>query len=62
MKKCLLIINPASGQKKIKRKAVDILEIFNSHDWEEKAFATQKRKDAKYNEENHGRQAVIIVC
>ncbi len=62
MKKCLLIINPASGQKKIKRKAVDILEIFNRHDWEVKAFATLKRKDAKNIVEKHGSEADVIVC
>lgn len=62
MKKCLLIINPASGQKKIKRKAVDVLEILNRAGWETHVFITLKRNDAKHIVKEYGQQAELIVC
>lgn len=62
MKNCLLIINPASGQKKIKRKAVDVLEILNRADWKVNAFTTLKKNDASLILEEFGHEADLIIC
>lgn len=62
MKNCLLIINPASGQKKIKRKAVDVIEIFNRAGWKVSAFTTLGVKDARKIVVEYGKEHDVIVC
>lgn len=43
--KCLLIINPRSGQQKIRNKAIDVIETFNRAGWTVTTAITLKSRD-----------------
>lgn len=62
MKKLLLIINPCSGQKKVKKLLTDIIDIFNRADYEVIVHITSCSGDAERACVRYASQVSLIVC
>ena len=62
MKKLLFVFNPHSGKAQIKNRLLDILNLFQSNDYEMVVHPTQTRLDAYELVKNSEGLYDIIVC
>ena len=58
----LFIFNPKAGKGKIKAHLLDIVDIFNKHNYEVIIHATQKPKDAYEKARQYADAVDLIVC
>lgn len=58
----LFVFNPKAGKGKIKTHLLDIVDIFNKHDYEVVIHCTQKSKDAYEKAKEYAHSVDLIVC
>ncbi|WP_432628189.1 diacylglycerol/lipid kinase family protein [Brotaphodocola sp.] len=61
-KRMLFIINPRSGRERIRRKLLEILDLFSAEGYHVQVHVTQAAKDAKNTAAKEGAKYDLIVC
>lgn len=61
-KRMLFIINPRSGRERIRRKLLEILDLFSAEGYHIQVHVTQAAKDAKNTAAKEGAKYDLIVC
>ncbi len=61
-KRMLFIINPRSGRERIRRKLLEILDLFSAEGYHVQVHVTQAPKDAKNTASKEGARYDLIVC
>ena len=61
-KRMLFVFNPRAGKGKIKAHLLDIIDIFNKHDYEVIIRATQRPRDAYEQAKEYASSVDLIVC
>lgn len=61
-KRMLFIINPRSGRERIRRKLLEILDLFSAEGYHIQVHVTQAAKDAKNTASKEGAKYDLIVC
>ena len=61
-KRMLFVFNPKAGKGKIKNHLLDIIDIFNRHEYEVIIRATQRPKDAYEKTKEYADRVDLIVC